>query len=388
MEMLRVNIEKAIEALRRQIDEAVLIHHDEADGVCSAALVKVALEEMGYKVRTICLDKLFPEVIKKALSENKVVVFTDIGSAHVRSIEGLVSEDGLAVIIDHHDTSPSSKSNVFNINPELYGYKGEKDASASTMAYLFAKNVDEKLSRLAYLAAVGSVEIPGEPSGLNKLAIDNALRIGVLEKSGRDFKVTVEGFMLSRTRASQIITILASVGYYRSGVEKALDSCIKGFTPEVLKFSEALEEERKKANKALLAILTRRGLSKMGNVQWFDSGGLFKGMGSKVLGSFTSYLSYQKLVDGDKYLIGFMKISREIPGYGLLKEDYVKVSGRAPSELRRMIEDGVKPPLSKILPEACSKHGGFGDGHSVAASGIIPVGAESEFIETFSRLVD
>lgn len=385
--MLKVSIEKAIEALRRQIGEAVLIHHDEADGVCSAALVKAALEEIGYKVKTICLDKLFPEVLEKALSSHRVVVFTDIGSAHVRRIEELVAEDGLAVIVDHHDTVPSSKSNVFNINPELYGYKGEEDASASTMAYLFAKSVDEKLSRLAYLAAVGSVEIPGEPSGLNKLAIDDALRIGVVEKSGREFKVAVEGFMLSRTRASQILTILASVGYYRGGVEKALDSCIKGFTLEVLRFSEALEEERKKANKALLAILARKGLSKMGGVQWFDSGGLFKDMGSKVLGSFTSYLSYQSLVDGDKYLIGFMRISREIPGYGLLKEDYVKVSARAPSELRKMIEDGVKPPLSKILPEACSKHGGFGDGHSVAASGIIPVGVEVEFIETFNKLL-
>ncbi|MEM3711924.1 MAG: DHH family phosphoesterase [Thermoproteota archaeon] len=388
MEILKANMEKAIEVLRKKVGEAVLIHHDEADGVCSAALAKATLEKMGYMVKTICLDKLFPEVLEKILSSHRVTVFTDIGSAQVRRIEGLIEADSIAVIIDHHDTEPAVKDNVFNINPELYGYMGEKDASASTVAYLFAKTVDEELSKLAYLAVVGSVEVPGEPSGLNKLALDDALMKGIVEKSGKEFKVTIEGFMLSRTRVSQILTILASVGYYRGGVEKALDSCIKGFTPEVLKFSEVLEEERKRANKALLAILARKGLGKTENVQWFDSGEFFKGMGSKVLGGFTSYLSYRNLVDNDKYLIGFMKISREVPGYGLLKKDYVKVSSRAPSELRKMIEEGVKPPLSKILPEACSRHGGFGDGHSVAASGIIPVGAEREFIETFNELVD
>lgn len=381
-------MEKAIEALRKKVGDAVLIHHDEADGVCSAALAKAALEEMGYKVGTICLDKLFPEILEKALSSHKVVVFTDIGSAHVKRIEKLIDKDSLAVIIDHHDTEPAVKSNVFNINPELYGYRGERDASASTVAYFFAKSVNKDLTRFAHLAVIGSVEVPGEPSGLNKLALDDALDKGVVEESGKDFKVTAEGFMLSRTRASQILTILASVGYYRGGVEKALEACSKGFTPQTLSFSESLEEERKKANKALLALIAREGLGEKKNIQWFDSRDFFKNMGSKVLGSFTSYLSYQRLVDGGKYLLGFMKMPRDIPGYGSLGKDYVKVSARVPSELKSMIENGSKPPLSRVLPEACSRHGGFGDGHSVAASGVIPVGMEEAFIETFDALVE
>ncbi|MEM1558304.1 MAG: hypothetical protein QXG12_06905, partial [Thermoproteota archaeon] len=68
METLKASLEKALEALRKKVDEAVLIHHDEADGVCSAALAKAALERMGYRVRTICLDKLFPEVLERTLS--------------------------------------------------------------------------------------------------------------------------------------------------------------------------------------------------------------------------------------------------------------------------------------------------------------------------------
>lgn len=377
----------AVDALRKRVGEAVLIHHDEADGVCSAAIIMTALETMGYEVKTLCLDKLFPEVLEKTLSEHSVVVFTDIGSAHAKRLEESLRDDCLAVIIDHHDTQPTRRSNVFNLNPELYGFKGESDASASTVAYFFAKTVDKSLSRLAHLAVIGSVEIPGEASGLNRIVLGEALKENVVKQSGRDFKIVAEGFMVSRFRASQTLTILASVGYYRNGVEKALEACVKGFTPENLRFSESLEGERKRANKVLLASIIRKGLGEMRSLQWFDSGIVFKGMGSKVLGSFTSYLSYQRIVDSRKYLVGFMRIPREIPGYGLLKTDYVKVSARAPPDLRLMIENDLKPSLSKILPEACFKHGGFGDGHSVAASGAIPVGVEEKFLETLNSLI-
>lgn len=386
MEQFEASLAKAVEELRRRVGEAVLIHHDEADGVCSAAIVETALEKMGFKVKTLCLDKLFPEVLVKTLSEHRVTVFSDIGSAHVGKIEENIRNDCLAVILDHHDTQPSRRSSVLNLNPELYGYRGERDASASTVAYLFARKVDRGLSRLSHLAVIGSVETPGEPVGFNRIALEDALKEGVVKKWGKDFKIVAEGFGLSRVNASQILTILASVGYYRGGVEKALEACLKGFTPEALSLSEKLEEERKRANKALLATIIRRGLGQRRNLQWFDSGGFFKGMGGKVLGSFTSFLSYQRIVDEGKYLIGFMRIPREIPGYGLLARDYVKVSARAPSRLRRMIEEGVKPPLSKILPEACAEHGGFGDGHSVAASGVLPVGVEEKFLETLDGL--
>ncbi|MCX8184079.1 MAG: DHH family phosphoesterase [Crenarchaeota archaeon] len=386
MEQFEASLAKAVEELRRRVGEAVLIHHDEADGVCSAAIVETALEKMGFNVKTLCLDKLFPEVLEKTLSERHVTVFSDIGSAHVEKIEGSIREDCLAVIFDHHDTQPSRRSNVLNLNPELYGYRGERDASASTVAYLFAKKVDRRLSRLSHLAVIGSVETPGEPAGFNRIALEDSLKEGVVKQSGKDFKIVAEGFGLSRINASQILTILASVGYYRGGVEKALEACLKGFTPEILSLSEKLEEERRRANKALLATIIRRGLGMKRSLQWFDSGSFFKGMGSKVLGSFTSFLSYQRIVDDSKYLIGFMKIPREIPSYGLLGRDYVKVSARAPSKLRRMIEEGIKPPLSKILPEACAEHGGFGDGHSVAASGVLPVGVEEKFLENFDGL--
>src|SRR5437867_13231623 len=78
--------------------------------------------------------------------------------------------------------------------------------------------------------------------------------------------------------------------------------------------------------------------------------------------------------------------SPDIPGWGKLSSSMVKVSGRPPQILASFIEKGKKPSLSKILPESCSKVGGFGDGHSVAASGVFPVGKEEMFLDEIDRL--
>jgi hypothetical protein len=126
----------------------------------------------------------------------------------------------------------------------------------------------------------------------------------------------------------------------------------------------------------------------MKNVQWFHAKDNYKGMSGKVVGSFCSYLSYQRLVTPMKYLIGMMNVPPDIPGWGRLSSAHVKVSGRVPQTLARAVETGKRPPLSKILPEACETLRGFGDGHTVAASGVIPVGvgAEELFLGEIDRL--
>jgi len=109
-------------------------------------------------------------------------------------------------------------------------------------------------------------------------------------------------------------------------------------------------------------------------------------MSGKVVGSFCSYLSYQRFVNPVKYLIGMMNVPPDIPGWGRLPSPLVKVSGRAPQPLAKMILNGTWPPLSRILPDSCEKIGGFGDGHTVAASGVFPIGAEEGFLKTIDGL--
>src|SRR3989475_6933695 len=153
---------------------------------------------------------------------------------------------------------------------------------------------------------------------------------------------------LSPSRASSILNVLGSVGYYRGGPQLGLSACIKGFEKQILETAKGLEEERKNANQRMMEKIRNGGLTQMKNVQWFHAEENYRGMSGKVVGSFCSYLSYQRFVNPVKYLLGMMNVSPEVPGWGKLPSPLVKVSGRAPQPLAKMIETGKRPPLSRI----------------------------------------
>ena len=370
------------------IREAAVLHHDEADGLTSAALTKLALSSLGLETRLICLDKLYPEVVEDIeTGRPRVVAYVDLGSGHIDWLVKANSARNLILVLDHHDTSSIRDPMLHNLNPELYGFSGEKDASSATVAYLFCKAVDTGLSSYAHLATIGSLELPVETRGLNLIAIKDAKDQGLVRDSGKgDLKIEAKGMNLTRTRASSLLNVLGSVGYYRNGPEMGIEACTTGFNRQTMETAKGLEEERKQANRKMLSTIAKDGLSPRKNLQWFHAHDNYKGMGGKVVGSFCSYLRYQRVVNPVKYLIGMMDIPPDIPGWGRLPSSMVKVSGRAPQILTNLIERGTKPPLSKILPESCSKVGGFGDGHSVAASGVFPVGKEELFLDEIDRL--
>jgi len=391
--LLTEDMSRVAEELRRYGKKEVLvIHHDEADGICSASIMKRALEREAFNVKTLCLEKLFPGVIDRFHSEQgKIFLYTDIGAGHVNKIAEVNVGKNLTIILDHHHTERSKDSSVHNLSPELYGISGEREASASTIAYLFARTMDERNVESAHLAVVGSAEIPGPLSGLNLEPVQDAIKNNLAEvrKTERteDVKILAIGRPASYRRLSTLLSVLGSVGYYSRGPELGISACLKGFSPEIDKIAEDLEERRKVANQRLLERLRREGLNQIKHTQWFHAKDNYKGMGTKVLGSFCSYLRFQRIVNPSKYLVGFTNMSRELPGFGQLDKDFVKVSSRAPDMLGKMIEGEKKPPLSKVLPEACALYGGFGDGHSVAASGILPAGVEKEFMQTLEKLV-
>src|SRR5437016_12283128 len=123
-----------------------------------------------------------------------------------------------------------------------------------------------------------------------------------------------------------MLNVLGSVGYYRGGPQLGVSTCIKGFEKQILESAKGLEEERKNANQRMMEKIRNGGLTQMKNVQWFHAGENYKGMSGKVVGSFCSYLSYQRFVNPVKYLIGLMNIPPEVPGCIKLHSLLVKIS--------------------------------------------------------------
>ena len=361
--------------LRYPSRDILLIFHDDADGISSGAILYKALRDMGFNIKLVCIEKLMDQIIKYIHSgSERIIIYADIGSPHADKISKYNMGKNLVIILDHHDPRESTDPEVLNINPEFYGMEGERDASGSVMAYLFAKALDESNINLAYIALIGAQEIPTGIGTLTRIAYEDSRRYQV----NIDYK---EMF--------KILQILGSVGYYDNGPIEGIKVCLEGISDDIRQKIKRYEEMRKNANRRMLSILHKYGLRRERYIQWFDSYNVYSGMGTKVIGTFCSYLSYQRrLIDDMKYIIGLMKMPNEIPGLMKLEGMWVKISGRAPERLRRLIESGRYPGLVDFMVPASEEVGGIGDGHKYAASVVIPLDKRFEYIKLIDSIID
>ena len=366
------------------VAEATVVHHDDADGLCSAAITKKALEREGFKVKTFCLEKIYPEVVQSLHEEdNRLIFYVDIGSAHADYISECNKGRNLTIILDHHDPKPATDPKVYDLNLEHYGFKGETDFSGATCCYLFAKTLNPINTDLSYLAIIGSCEIPSGFLSLNKAVLEEALKNGIIKPVRKTYEIAKFGIRVDKFFS--VLQILGAAGYYEGGPALGIEACLNGLNEKIEKKVEELENRRKTTNKRLLAILYRQRLKETEHIQWFDAGDLYKGMGSKVIGQFCSFLSYQaRLVKPDKYIVGFMNLQPEIPGWGRLKQTLAKASVRTPKALKKLIEDGKMPGAVEVLVEA-SKGFGIADGHQYAANVVLPRDMKEKLIENAER---
>jgi len=352
--------------------DVTLVHHDDADGLCSAAITKTALEREGFQVKPFCLEKIYPEVVEDLHNrKNEIIVYSDIGSAHADFISNVNAGRNLAIILDHHHNPPEATDPmVFDLNLERFGFEGDTEFSGATCNYFFAKILKEANIDLSYLALVASREIPGDIIGLNKVVLEEAINDGIVRAEGKRIRISRLG--LSVDDLFSKLQILGAVGYYEDGPRLGVQACLTGITDQVRAKVDEWEQKRRNVNKRLIGWLYRQRLHEMDHLQWFDAGDMYRGMGTKVIGQFCSFLSYQsRLVKPDKYIFGFMNVPSEVPGWqGRLKGPLVKVSVRVPKTLLELIDKGKMRNAVELVAKA-SEGFGIADGHKYAANVVI-----------------
>jgi len=387
LEGFKRKAEQAIAELRAaNANAALIVHHDDADGLCSAAITKKALEREGIKTKAFCLEKVYTEVIENLHSKaGEIIFYVDIGSSHADLISNCNKGRNITIMLDHHDPKPSQDPKVLDLNLEHHGFRGETDFSGATCCYLFSKALSENNKDLSYLALVGSYEIPEGYLGINKMVLEEALEDGVVQQKGKGFEITklnvrVDAFF-------SVLQILGAVGYYEGGPEIGIDACLNGLSKEAKEKADVLEARRKEANRQLLERLYRERLQETEHIQWFDAGDMYTGMGTKVIGQFCSFLSYQmRLIKPNKYILGFVNVPPEIPGWGTLKERFVKASARVPKSMHVLIDGGRLLGAVNLLDKA-SEGFGIADGHQYAASVIVPIEKKQTLIESTEKAI-
>jgi hypothetical protein len=371
---------------REKPKEAIIIHHDDADGLCSAAITQKALEREGIRAKTFCLEKVYTEVIADIHSKaGQTIFYVDIGSSHADLISEYNNGRNLTIILDHHDPKMPKDPKVLDLNLENFGFRGETDFSGASCCYLFAKALNENNCDLGYLALVGSCEIPEGFKAINEIVLAESLKTGVVQKKGKNFEITK--FKINVDALFSRLQILGAVGYYENGPDLGIKACLDGINPEIEEKINVLEEKRKEVNRKLLAILYRERLKETEHIQWFDAGNMYAGMGTKVIGQFCSFLSYQtRLIKPNKYILGFVNVPQEIPKWGMLKENFLKASVRVPKPMQQLIDSGKLPGAVNLLEKA-SEGFGMADGHQYAANVVLPRDKKMELLENAEKII-
>lgn len=399
LDALKDAMASAAEELEKMPERVVqLFHHNDADGLTSGAILTRAFERKGFEVRRFCLEKPYPAVLEKVYEqEGKIIVFADFAGRIAPLLSELNQGRNLTLILDHHIAEPSTDARVLNLDPDLFGLKGDRDISGSATGYLFARTLDPANRDLAHLAAIGAVAdgffVDGALVSENRAAALEAVEQGWFKIEPREGGG--EEYLLSGPRGwtpvlefGDYLDILGAVGYYGEGPEAGVRVCLEGVSEESDRMVDEYRATMRKAFDAEIAALRTDGFRHTPHIQWFHVGDRFFPMGVKMIGVFCDTVKVMDIVDPEKYIAGYQVVPDEVPGFGPVPMHQVKISMRVAPSMEEVIRSGRMPGLHTFLPEATHRLGGFSDAcHSLTAATTVEIGKEQQLIDEMETIL-
>jgi single-stranded-DNA-specific exonuclease len=391
-------MERAIRELKAWPQKTIQVfHHNDSDGLSSGAILTRALEREGYEVQRFCLEKPYPAVLRKVYEQQgKIIIFADFAGRIAPLISDLNKGRNLTLILDHHVAEASTDPKVHNLDPDLFGLKGDRDISASTTCYLFAMTLNPVNRDLAYVAAIGAVGdgffVDGRLVSQNHDAAVEAENQGLIEirkaEIGEQYLLTGSKGGIPVAELGDYLDVLGGVGYYQKGPDMGVRVCLEGVSPESDRMVDELKAIRSRIFDQEIARLKSGELKQAPHIQWFQVEKRFFPMGVKMIGAFCDAIRITDLIDPKKYLAGFQIIPDEIPGFGAIKFGEVKVSMRVSPSMEEEIRAKRAMGLNILLPEATTRLGGFSDAcHSLTAATTVGIGKEQRLIQEMEKII-
>ena len=375
-----------------------IAHHNDADGLSSAAILLEAFRREGIETINIPLERVHPLIVKRLVEKYPgLIVFVDLGAGAAPEISRINAGRNTIVIIDHHHTPGVDDQKITILSTELYGISGDREISASSAAYLFAKTLNKSNSDLAYLGVVGAIGDShhrfGRLESVNRQVLMEAVRQGqvsIEERDGREkYYLIVFGEKLDLDKFAKSLTVLGAVGYLMNGPDTGIKTVLKGPDREYRETLDKLNRLKKEKFEKIIKMLEETGLNRSRYLQWFHVHDMFSPMGVKVIGEFCMEIRNTSLVDKDMYLAGFQDMPKEVPRLGTFDWNIVKVSFRLPSALETRVLSGEMPGYNYIVPRAAKYVGGDIDAcHGYACATTFEKGLEEAFVKYFDIAVE
>jgi hypothetical protein len=164
--------------------------------------------------------------------------------------------------------------------------------------------------------------------------------------------------------------------------------CLEGTSPKSDRMVEELKSVQARAFEKEIASLQTGALKKTDHIQWFHVENRFNPMGVKMIGVFCDAIKNADYIDPKRYVAGFQIIPNEIPGFGPIPLNDVKISMRVSAHMEEQIRTGRVMGLNILLPEATNRLGGFSDAcHSLTAATTVAIGKEEQLIEEMETIL-
>jgi len=119
MQGLIAAMERAVVEIDEWPDRSVqILHHNDADGLSSGAILTRAFERRGFAVHRVCLEKPYPVVLERIFEQpEQLIVLTDFAGRIAPLISDLNRGRNLVLILDHHSSELATYDRVHLLDP-------------------------------------------------------------------------------------------------------------------------------------------------------------------------------------------------------------------------------------------------------------------------------
>ncbi|MBI4399510.1 DHH family phosphoesterase [Candidatus Micrarchaeota archaeon] len=163
----------------KQFKEPLVIGHYDCDGITATAVASYGLKKLGKNHSTLTIRKVSDRELAK-IGNSKELIFVDLGASSTELIDKL---DAQIVILDHHQTA-AKKSNVFEVNPHMFGIDGGVEICSAGVTYSVFQDLET--IHLAIVGAIGDMQAPMR--GLNSKILEKAVKEKII-KCDRDLSL-------------------------------------------------------------------------------------------------------------------------------------------------------------------------------------------------------
>jgi glycerol-3-phosphate dehydrogenase len=384
--------------------DAVVIHHNDGDGITSGTILTTALERAGWQVKAIAVEKLYTQVIEMIFAKfNVPIFFADVGGGAIPEMAKLNTNKTTVVVVDHHHTDAKGdikEANIFNLCSEPFGISGEEHVCAAGVVWAFARVLNQNNDDLAWMAVVGALADRQDRSfgrliGLNRIAMEVAQQRGDVsvrwyEGSRESYTLEVFAKPMAVKALAANLTTTGTVFFHRDGIETSMRAMA---SRQVAKVENSSFRTARRLQNNLFREQCREMEKESIVTEHFiviDSGSRFENMGLKMIGLFLEDINNCRITGFDprKYQIGFQNVRSEIKGLGHIGEGWVKVSGRLPQALELEVRAGRMPGFKAIFAQIAAKMNLSLDAcHDYAAALVLHQDQKQGFIALLEEVV-